>query len=88
MVGDLDSEQRNQLGLEQGGVIVQEVKPGAAERAGIGPGDVILMFDNQPVSGAKQFRELLGGIEPGRSVAALIQRGDGRMFFAVRIPKE
>ncbi len=88
VVGELDSEQRNQLGLEQGGVIVQEVKPGAAERAGIGPGDVILMFDNKPVQDAKQFRELLDGIEPGRSVAALIQRGDGRVFFAVRIPKE
>jgi serine protease Do len=88
VVGDLDAEQRDQLGLEQGGVIVQEVKPGMAERAGIGPGDVILMFDNRPVENAKHFRELLAKIEPGRSVAALIQRGAGRMFFAVRIPKE
>jgi len=88
VVGDLDAEQRDQLGLEQGGVIVQEVKPGMAERAGIGPGDVILMFDNRPVENAKHFRELLAEIEPGRSVAALIQRGAGRMFFAVRIPKE
>jgi serine protease Do len=88
VVGELDAEQRHQLELEQGGVIVQEVKPGAAERAGISPGDVILMFDNKPVLDAKQFRELLDGIELGRSVAVLVQRGDGRMFFAVRIPKE
>jgi serine protease Do len=88
VVGELDSEQRNQIGLEQGGVIVQEVKPGAAERAGIGPGDVILMFDNKPVQSAMQFGEMLEGIEPGRSVAVLVQRGDGRIFFAVRIPKE
>jgi serine protease Do len=88
VVGELDAEQRNQLELDKGGVIVQEVKPGAAERAGIGPGDVILMFDNRPVEGAKQFRELLDSIDPGRSVAVLVQRGDGRMFFAVRVPKE
>lgn len=88
VVGDLDSEQRNQLGLDEGGVVVQEVKPGPAERAGIGPGDVILLFDNKPVSDAKQFRELLDGVDAGRSVAVLIQRGDGRMFFAVRIPME
>ena len=69
-------------------MVVQEVKPGAAERAGIGPGDVILTFDNENVENAKQFRELLEGVEPGRSVAALIQRGDGRVFFAVRIPDE
>lgn len=88
VVGDLDAEQRDQLGVEKGGVIVQQVKPGAAESAGINPGDLILMFNNQPVEDAKQFRGLLEGAEPGRSVAALIQRGDGRMFLAVRIPKE
>lgn len=88
VVRDLNAEQRDQLGLEQGGVIVREVKPGAAERAGIDPGDVILMFDGKPVEGARQFRELLADIESHRSVATLVQRGDGRIFFAVRIPEE
>ncbi|WP_089728088.1 DegQ family serine endoprotease [Candidatus Thiosymbion oneisti] len=88
VVGDLNAEQRDQLGLKQGGVIVQEVKPGAAKRAGIGRDDVILMFDGKPVEGAKQFRELLADIELGRSVAVLIQRGDGHVFLAVRIPEE
>jgi serine protease Do len=88
VVDDLDADQRDQLGLEQPGVIVQDVKPGAAERAGIGPGDVILMFNNRPVKDAKQFGELLESIEPGRSVAALIQRGDGRLFLAIRMPKD
>jgi serine protease Do len=88
VVGDLDADQREQIGLGQGGVIVQEVKPGAAESAGIDPGDVILMLDNKKVEDAKQFGELLDSIEPGRAVAALIQRGDGRLFFAVRMPNE
>jgi len=88
VVGDPNAEQRDRLGLEKGGVIVQEVKPGPSERTGIDPGDVILTFDNRPVENAGQFRELLAGIEPGRSVAVLIQRGDGRIFFALRIPKE
>jgi serine protease Do len=88
VVGGLDEEQRKQLGVEHGGVIVQEVKPGAAERAGIGPGDVILMFDNRQVEDPKQFQELLEATAGGRSVAVLVQRGDGRLFFAVRIPKE
>lgn len=88
VVGDPNAEQRDRLGPKQGGVIVREVKPGAAKEAGINPGDVILMFDNQLVADAGQFRELLEGIERGRSVAVLVQRGDGRIFFAVRIPKE
>jgi len=88
VVGELSAEQRDQLGLEQGGVIVREVKPGAAERAGIEPGDLILMFDDKPVENTKQFRKLLADSKPGRSVAALIQRGDGRLFFAVSIPEK
>jgi len=88
VVGDLDADQREQIGLGQGGVIVQAVKPGAAESAGIDPGDVILMLDNRKVEDAKQFGELLDSIDPGRAVAALIQRGDGRVFFAVRMPNE
>jgi len=88
VVGDLNAEQRDRLGLEQGGVIVQEVKPGAAKDAGIDSGDLILMFDGKPVEGVKQFRELLTDIEPGRSVAILIQRGDSPVFFPVRIPEE
>lgn len=88
IVDDLSAEEREQLGVEQGGVLVEGIESGPAERAGVRTGDVILMLDNQPVDGTKQFRELLDRLEPGRSVAALVQRGDGRMFFAIRIPRE
>lgn len=88
VVGDLSAGQRDQLGLEQGGVIVREVKPGAAERADIEPGDLILMFNSKPVEGTGQFRKLLVDSKPGRSVAALIQRDHGRLFLAVSIPEK
>jgi serine protease Do len=38
-------------------------------------------------SGAR-LREILEAMEPGRSIAALIQRNEGRIFVAVRIPKD
>jgi serine protease Do len=88
VVEDLSDEDRVQLDLKTGGVYVESVEEGAAERAGIRANDVILMFDNQEVKNAAHFRELLDAIAPDRSVAVLIQRGEGRMFFAVRIPKE
>ncbi len=88
VIDDLTAEEREPLGVETGGVLVEGVESGPAERAGVRPGDVILMLDNQPIEDAKQFRELLDRLEPGRSVAALVQRGDGRMFFAIRIPRE
>lgn len=87
VVEDLTAEERDQLGLRDGGVMVEGVEEGPAERAGIRAGDVLLMLDNRPIADARQFKDFLDKIEPGRSVAALVQRGDGRMFFAIRIPK-
>jgi serine protease Do len=49
-------------------------------------GDVILMLDNQPVQDLAGFNRILDAIPSGRSVAVLVQRGDGRMFHAIRIP--
>jgi serine protease Do len=86
VVEDLDADDRAELDLGEVGVFVTKVEEGAAERAGIRVGDIVLMFDNKEVKDAAGFREIIDAIEPGRSVATLIQRGDGRMFFAVRMP--
>jgi len=87
VVQDLSAEDRSQLDLATGGVVVERVEQGPAEKAGIQAGDVVLMLDNKSVESAEQFQEMLDALEPGRSVAVLIQRGDGRMFFPLRIPK-
>ena len=88
VVKDLDTDDRERLGIESGGVLVERVEEGPGEKAGIRAGDAVLSLDNQAVESAEQFKGLLDGLEGGRSVAVLIQRGDGRMFFPLRIPKE
>jgi serine protease Do len=88
VVEDLTAEERERLGIETGGVLVERVEAGPAERAGILVGDVILTLDNKDVLSAEQFKETLDAIEAGRSVAALIQRGDGRIFVPLRIAEE
>jgi serine protease Do len=85
---DLSADQRQQLEVDQGGVLVETVKEGPAASAGITAGDIILMLDGQSVENLEGFNRILEGIEPGRSVAVLIQRGDGRMFYALRLPKD
>jgi serine protease Do len=40
------------------------------------------------VTDTQRFRQLLDTVQPGDSVAVLVQRGDGRMFYAIRIPAE
>ncbi len=86
VVRDLTAEQRQQVGIEQGAVLVESVDAGPAETAGLRAGDLILMFNNQSVADLSGFNALLEAVEPGRPVAVLIQRGDSRMFYAIQIP--
>jgi serine protease Do len=87
IVGELGDEQRKRLGGEvKGGVLVRSVESGAAKAAGIRDGDVITLFDGHEVTGPDQFRELVGKTPAGRSVAVLVQRGEGPMFLALRMP--
>ena len=87
VVRDLTPEQRRQVDLPQGGVLVEAVESGPADAAGLSAGDVILMIDGQAVSDLAQFNRILDAMPPGRPVAVLVQRGDSRMFYAVQIPK-
>ena len=64
------------------GVVVQNVS-GAAERAGVQAGDVIVAVNNTPV---KSVDELRNAVEKaGKTVALLIQRNDARIFIPVTL---
>jgi serine protease Do len=88
VVEDLSADERERLGIGQGGVIVESVEHGPAQQGGIRAGDVIISFDNEPVTDTKRFRQLLDEVKAGDSVAVLVQRGDGRMFYPIRIPAD
>lgn len=87
VVRDLTPEMRRQFEIEPGGVLIESVDQGPAASAGLSAGDVILMLDNQPVGNLADFERILGAIEPGRATAVLVQRGDTRMFYALKLPK-
>ena len=63
-----------------GGVVVQNVG-GAAARAGIQPGDIVLSVNGEPITKAEQLRALVA--KAGKRIALLVQRGDGRLFVPV-----
>ncbi|SDX36713.1 serine protease Do [Allochromatium warmingii] len=86
-VSELNTELREQLEIEQGGVLVESVDPGPADTAGLSAGDVILMLDNQPVNSLADFERIVAAIEPGRAAAVLVQRGGSRMFYALKLPQ-
>ena len=87
-VTDLGEEQRQELGLEQKGVLVSGVKSGPANDAGIREGDVIVMLNNKNIKDAKHFREISADLPMGKPVAVLVQRRDGPVFLAIRLPQE
>lgn len=83
-ITDLTDAQRKELKVESGGVFVENAT-GAAARAGIRRGDVILAVNNQDVKSAEQFRELMAQVEKGRIVALLIRRGANSLYVPFRL---
>jgi len=80
-VRPLTQEERKQIEAE-GGLLVEEVE-GAAARAGVLPGDVILALNNQPVKTADQLRRL---VDRSRgAVALLIQREGNKIYVPIRL---
>lgn len=80
---ELTEAQRKELKVE-GGVFVDSVQ-GAAARAGLRRGDVILAVNNQDVKGVEQFRQLMGSFDKGRIVALLVRRGGNSLYIPFRL---
>jgi serine protease Do len=66
----------------KGGLIVEQVS-GAAARAGIQPGDVLLSFNGTPLKSADELRNLVG--KAGKSAALLVQREDRQIFVPIEL---
>jgi serine protease Do len=77
----LDPMERRQSGIASG-LLIEDVG-GPAQVVGIQPGDVLLSVNGKAVNSVEQVRDVVG--KSGKSVALLIQRGDDKIFFPVRI---
>jgi serine protease Do len=62
------------------GLVVQQAS-GAAERAGVQQGDVVLAINGTPVKSPQQMNAVVA--KAGKSVALLIQRGDQKIFVPI-----
>jgi serine protease Do len=82
-LSDLSEAQRSELKIS-GGLLVENVK-GAAARAGVRRGDVILAVNNQDVSSVDQFNQIMAQFEKGRIVALLIRRGPNALYVPFRV---
>lgn len=81
-VSELSEAQKRELKIKNG--VRVEVAEGAAARAGVREGDVILSIDNTEITGAKQFESLAAKLDKSRAVTLLVRRGDTVNFLIIR----
>jgi serine protease Do len=77
----LSAEERKAIKVDQG--LVVESASGAAARAGIEAGDVLLAINGKPVQSIEQVKSVLQG-KP-KSVALLVQRDGEKIFVPVNL---
>ena len=82
-LSELTDAQRKELKVENG-VMVGEVT-GAAARAGVRKGDVILAVNNQDVKTVDQFNKMMEQFDKGRIVALLVRRGGNSVYVPFRL---
>ena len=79
---DLTEAQKREFKVK-GGVRVDAVV-GAAARAGLREGDVILSVDNAEVTDLRQFATLAAKVEKARAVSVLVRRGEWVNYLVIR----
>jgi serine protease Do len=77
----LTADERRQAQVA-GGLLVEDVR-GAAARAGIQPGDIVLALNGQAVKDVGQLRALVSKV--GKHAALLIERGNAKIFVPVEL---
>jgi serine protease Do len=82
-LSELTDARRSELKIE-GGIAVENAQ-GAAARAGIRRGDIILSVNNQVVKSVEQFIQIMGQFEKGNIVALRVRRGGNSLYVPFQI---
>ncbi|MFT5532440.1 MAG: serine protease Do [Burkholderiaceae bacterium] len=82
LLSDLTDAQKKELKVE-GGVVIDGAE-GAALRAGLRAGDVVLRLNNTDVKDAKQFAGLVAKLDAKKMAVLLVRRGDASQFVPIR----
>jgi len=78
------TEEEKRRGETDGEIVVTDVQ-GAAQQAGIQPGDVILAINQHEVNSVSDLRTESRKLRKGDSAALLVERGDARIYVPVKV---
>jgi serine protease Do len=82
VVSDLSDAQKKELKL-RGGVRVDSAE-GAAARAGLREGDILVTLDNVEVTDAKQFNALVAKLDKAKATSVMVRRGEWTNYLVIR----
>ncbi|HET7921735.1 MAG TPA: Do family serine endopeptidase [Gammaproteobacteria bacterium] len=81
----LTGTERQAFAVPTGGALIEHVNEGAARRAGMRPGDILLSVNDQPVTSPRQFQRLESRLPDETPVPVLIRRQDSTLFVVLRL---
>jgi len=71
------------------GVIITYVVPGSpAHEAGLSRGDIILKINRHPIEDLNDYQDIINSAKPGDTLLFLIERREGTLFVALKVPKD
>ena len=86
VVRSLTDQQRRDLRVLSGGVMVEQVFGGPAVGAGIRSGDVVLSLAGQEVDSPERFADVVRRLTPGTTVPMLVSRDGAPSFLPLEVP--
>ena len=81
-LSDLSDAQRKELKIDSG--VMVDATEGAAARAGLRTGDIILRLNNADFKDVKQFNALVARLDPKKVASVLVRRGEVSQFIVIR----
>jgi serine protease Do len=82
VLSDLPAAKREELRIRNG--VQVDAADGAAARAGLRAGDIVMGFNNQEITSVKQFNEVLAKADLKRASVLLVKRGEAVNYVPIR----
>jgi S1-C subfamily serine protease len=79
----LAGRQRTSAPGDTGLLVFALAQQGAAERAGVLVGDIIVRFNDRPLTSAEELQDVLAGMEPGTLASLALLRGEALETMAI-----
>jgi len=83
-VRDLTDEEKKQLELDYGVLVIAVEADSSAAKAGLKKGDIILLMNKHKLHDAKEYKKAASTLKKGKSAAVLVKRGKGSQFLVLK----